>query len=66
MYLYQDSRKASGPDNWILKQEQEVPWRLHSNVQLACRILPGFSNRQLSPTMADLSRTCARFYTMAP
>ena len=34
-----------------------MPGRLHSNVQLAWRLLPAFSNRQLSPTMADSSRT---------
>ena len=37
---------------WILKQEQEVPGRLHSN-------------RQLSQTMTDASWTCTCFHTMA-
>ena len=33
--------------------------------QYVC-LLPAFSNRQLSPTMANSSQTCARFYTMVP
>ena len=43
----------------VVHVRTEVPRNLYFPTQLACHLHPAFVNRQLSPTMADSSSTCA-------